>query len=56
MCEFDTEVKIEKYYHHGEEQLGFYVKGHTGKLDPAPIGGIRDPLPGTQEPGSIRGT
>ena len=25
-CEFDTDVKIENYYHHGGEQLGFNKK------------------------------
>ena len=28
MCEFDTDVKIENYYHHDEEQLMFYKKVH----------------------------
>ena len=25
-CECDTDVKIENYYHHDEELLGFYKK------------------------------
>ena len=25
-CEFDTDVKIENYYHHDEEQSGFHEK------------------------------
>ena len=28
MCEFDTDVKIENYYHHDEEQLIFYKEVH----------------------------
>ena len=27
-CEFDTDVKVENYYHHDGEQLGFYKKVH----------------------------
>ena len=27
-CEFDTDVKIENYYQHDGEQLGFYKKKH----------------------------
>ena len=27
-CEFDTDVKIEKYYHHDGKQLGFYKTVH----------------------------
>ena len=27
-CEFDTDVKIETYYHHDGEQTGFYKKLH----------------------------
>ena len=27
-CEFDTDVKIENYYQHDGEQLGFYKKVH----------------------------
>ena len=27
-CEFDTDVKIENYYHCDEEQLGFYKNVH----------------------------
>ena len=27
-CEFDTSVKIENYYHHDGEQLGFYKNLH----------------------------
>ena len=25
-CEFDTDVKIENYYHHDRKHLGFYKK------------------------------
>ena len=35
-CEFDTNVKIENYYHHDEEQLVFYkvhVKTQSKKKD-----------------------
>ena len=28
MCAFDTDVKIENYYHHDEEQLGFCKRVH----------------------------
>ena len=28
MCEFDTDVKIENYYHHDEEQLIFNKEVH----------------------------
>ena len=28
MCEFDTDVKIENYYHHDGEQLLFHKKVH----------------------------
>ena len=27
-CEFDTDVKIENYYHHNRERLGSYKKVH----------------------------
>ena len=33
MCEFDTDVKIENYYHHDEEQLIFYKEVHIKTQD-----------------------
>ena len=45
-CEFDTDVKIENYYHHDGEQLGFYkkvdIKTQSKKKDVLVISNLSD--------------